>query len=416
MLGAAVDAEVTIPPVVLLTETEFCHTLIQHIEPFLSLTAADELTDAGDEEVHRGDGLAVVIHTHIESLDILRIVGQEDGALEVLFGQISLVLGLQVAPPVHGILEFLTAFLQNLDRVGVLDLFEFQLEHLVEPIQKVLIHKLIQELDVLRATLQGVAHAEFQKVLDERHIVLEVGKGDLGLDHPELGGVTAGIAVLGAEGGTEGIDVAERHAEGLDVQLSADGEICLLTEKVLGVVDLPIVEEGRSRHIEGGDLEHLACALAVTCRHDGGMYVDKVMIRKVAVDRLRENAPHAEDRVKGIRAGTEIRLLTEKLQGRRFLLYREIGGRGALDEDGGREELEGLLCLGGQDELALDADGGADVLMHDLVEILEIFLLDDDLELIKAGAIRKLDKLIVTNGLDPAAHRDLGAVRRSIVV
>ncbi len=131
--------------------------------------------------------------------------------------------------------------------------------------------------------------------------------------------------------------------------------------------------------------------------------------------RLRENAPNAEDCVEGIGAGAEIRLFAEKLQGRRLLLYREVGGRGALHEYGGRQELEGLLRLGGQDELALDADGGAHVLVHYFVKVLEVLLLGYDLQLIEAGAVRKLDKLVVTDGLYPPAHCDLGAVRRRLV-
>ena len=190
MLGAAVDAEITIPPVVFLLETELFHTAVEEVETLFSLTAADEFADAGDQKVHRRDGLAVVIHAHIERLDVLRVVGEEDGALEMLLGEVSLVLGLEVASPVDGIVEFLAAVLQYLDGLGVFDLFEFQVEHLIQAVQKVLVHEFIQEFDVLRAALKGVAHGEFQKILDERHIVVKVCEGDLRLDHPEFRRVT----------------------------------------------------------------------------------------------------------------------------------------------------------------------------------------------------------------------------------
>ena len=52
----------------------------------------------------------------------------------------------------------------------------------------------------------------------------EIGERDLGLDHPELGEVAAGVAVLGAERRAERVDLRQRQAVGLDVELAADGE------------------------------------------------------------------------------------------------------------------------------------------------------------------------------------------------
>ena len=42
----------------------------------------------------------------------------------------------------------------------------------------------------------------------EGHEAVEVHVGDLGLDHPELGEVAAGLGFFGAEGGAEGVDAA----------------------------------------------------------------------------------------------------------------------------------------------------------------------------------------------------------------
>ena len=55
-------------------------------------------------------------------------------------------------------------------------------------------------------------------------VVGQVGEGDLGLDHPELGEVAAGVGVLRAERGPEGVDLRQRQAVGLDVELAGDGE------------------------------------------------------------------------------------------------------------------------------------------------------------------------------------------------
>ena len=72
-----------------------------------------------------------------------------------------------------------------------------------------------------------------RKRLREIGVGGQIGERDLGLDHPELGQVAAGVAVLGAERRAEGVDLRQRQAVGLDVQLAADGEERFLAEEVL---------------------------------------------------------------------------------------------------------------------------------------------------------------------------------------
>ena len=64
--------------------------------------------------------LAVVVHAHVERFDRARIVVQDHRLAELLFGQIALVLGLQVDAPCDRVLERLAGLLQDLDRLGVL--------------------------------------------------------------------------------------------------------------------------------------------------------------------------------------------------------------------------------------------------------------------------------------------------------
>src|SRR5262249_782669 len=88
-----------------------------------------------------------------------------------------------------------------------------------------------------------------------------VGERDLGLDHPELGEVAAGVGVLGAEGRPEGVDPREREAVRLDVELPRDGEESLAAEEVLAVVDAPRLGAREVGEIERGDAKQRACAL-----------------------------------------------------------------------------------------------------------------------------------------------------------
>ena len=48
--------------------------------------------------------------------------------------------------------------------------------------------------------------------------------------------MAGGIGILGAEGGAEGIYVAEGHGIGLSVQLPADGQVGGLAEEVLAEI------------------------------------------------------------------------------------------------------------------------------------------------------------------------------------
>ena len=85
----------------------------QHVVTLLALAAADDLADARRQDVHRGDGLPVVVAAHVEGFDLVRIVGDDHRLLEKLFGEVALVLALQVDAPVGRELEVLAGFLQQ---------------------------------------------------------------------------------------------------------------------------------------------------------------------------------------------------------------------------------------------------------------------------------------------------------------
>jgi hypothetical protein len=63
-----------------------------------------------------------------------------------------------------------------------------------------------------------------EEVFGEVDVAVEVHEGDLGLDHPELGEVTAGLRFFRAEGGAEAVDLAQGERGGLDVELAGLGE------------------------------------------------------------------------------------------------------------------------------------------------------------------------------------------------
>ena len=118
----------------------------------------------------------------------------------------------------------------------------------------------------------------------------------LRLDHPELGGVALGVGVLGTERRAEGIHVAEGHGEVLGVELAGDGQARLLAEEVLAVVHGAVLRLGDVVQVKRRHLEHLARALAVAARDDGGLDIDKAAALEELVDGVGRDGAHAERR------------------------------------------------------------------------------------------------------------------------
>ena len=81
----------------------------------------------------------------------------------------------------------------------------------------------------------------FKHALRQTHIIIQIRKGHLWFNHPELRSMAGGIGILGAEGGAEGIYVAESHGIGLGIQLSAYGQVGGLAEEVLAEIHLALL-------------------------------------------------------------------------------------------------------------------------------------------------------------------------------
>ena len=91
--------------------------------------------------------------------------------------------------------------------------------------------------------IEHVADRVFQKLLGQLHVVFELVKSHLRLDHPELGQMARRVAVLGAKGWAEGVNLGKRQCEDFPFELAADGEKSRLAEKIL----LPVETRKRGR-------------------------------------------------------------------------------------------------------------------------------------------------------------------------
>ena len=223
---------------------EFLDARGEYVQPLLALAAAAQFAHARHQQVGGGHGLAVVVHAHVEGLDLLGIVGDEHRAAKVLLGQVALVFGLQIAAPEHGVLELLAALCEDIHSLGVADAGKVGVAHALQAGDEALVHEVVQELQFRLRLFQHGGEDVLDHLLLQVHVLLEGGEGDLRLDHPELCGVAGGVGLLSPEGGTEGVDVAEGHGEGLAVELAGDGEVGGLVEEILAKVHLAVLGAG----------------------------------------------------------------------------------------------------------------------------------------------------------------------------
>ncbi len=88
------------------------------------------------------------------------------------------------------------------------------------------------DLQVGAAFFEATLYQEGDQALGKLHDVVERAVSNFRLDHPELGEVAACFRFLCAERRTEGVDLAERHGRGFDVELAGLREVGLLVEVV----------------------------------------------------------------------------------------------------------------------------------------------------------------------------------------
>jgi len=148
------------------------------------------------------------------------------------FGQPAFVLGLQVQTPFHRKLELVAGFLQQAHRIGVFDALERLGDEGFQLADRGFVHALGEKCQVIHALIEhGLEHV-FQERLGQIGVVVEIGEGNLRLDHPELGQMPRGVGVFSAEGGAKGVDLAQRQAVSLDIELAGDGKKRLFAEKI----------------------------------------------------------------------------------------------------------------------------------------------------------------------------------------
>ena len=118
---------------------------LQHIIPLLTLRAAYYLADFGYQDVHSRYRLFVIVNPHIEGLDFFGIVGDDHRALEGLFGQVTLMLCLNIGTPLDRKLEILLGLFKKVNRLGIGDMLEIGIDNMFQSLDNRFINPLVEK-------------------------------------------------------------------------------------------------------------------------------------------------------------------------------------------------------------------------------------------------------------------------------
>ena len=350
-----------------------------------------EFADARNQTVHSGNSFVVVIHLHIEGFDFLRIVGYEYRTFEDLFGQVTLVLGLQVAAPGYLVFEFVVVLFQKFNGLCISYMCKIGICHMVQAFQQSLVHEGVEEIHFFRSVLQNVIDHVFQHRLGKIHIVLQVCESHLRLDHPEFSRMAGGVGVFRAEGRTKGVNVAECLGEGFAVELAADGQACFFVEEILCEIHGTILVFRNILKIQSGYLEHFAGAFAVTSGDQRSIDIYESSLLEKLMNRISAQGTYTEYRLEGIGARTQMRDCAQEFHGVAFFLQWVIRSGSAFQGDFLCLDLKRLLCVRCRYQRTFDNDGGAYVQLGDFVKVCH-FIMVYDLKRFKVTSVVEDDK------------------------
>ena len=331
---------IDIPLEVLPAHAKFVDTGLKLLEGSLTLGTADNLSDLREEHIHSADSLAILILLHVESLDILREIDEDNRLAEMFLHKIALMLALEVGTPMYRVLELLTfadSLLEDFDSLGICNFFKGYAKHASEALDKAVVIFVIKELQVVHAVVKSVLDEILHELLGKGHVIVDVIEGHLRLDHPELCEVARSIGVLGTEGRTESIDLAYGSSAELAFKLAADGKAGLFAEEVLAEIDLALMHRNICK-IHGSNLEHVACTLCVRLCDERSMEIYEALVVEELMDSESHCVPDTEHCAESVGAEPHMGNRTEVLEGSILLLEREAHRIAfAIDFD--------LLCL-----------------------------------------------------------------------
>mmetsp|Transcript_8910 Transcript_8910/g.13125 ORF Transcript_8910/g.13125 Transcript_8910/m.13125 type:complete len:286 (-) Transcript_8910:1004-1861(-) len=93
-----------------------------------------------------------------------------------------------------------------------------------------------KEFQIIRAYFKRVLDTVFQIIFSKINIPRQVCKSNLWLDHPEFAQVPSGMRVFGTKGGAKCVNIGQRAAMRLHIELTTDSKICSATKEIIGII------------------------------------------------------------------------------------------------------------------------------------------------------------------------------------
>ena len=207
---------------------------------------------------------------------------------------------LQIDAPCHRVLELLAGLQQQIHGFRVSHTTEIGICDVVQTIQQTLVHEAVEELHLFRRILQHVVDDILDHGFCHFHVPSQIREGHFRFNHPEFGSMPCRVGVFRTEGRSEGIDIPECQCKGLCFQLSADGQVSLLAEEVLAVIDGSVFCPRQIFQRQGGNAEHFPCTFTVAACNDRSMHINEVLFLEELVDGIGHQGTNPEYRREGI--------------------------------------------------------------------------------------------------------------------
>ena len=227
----------------------------------------------------------------------------------------------------------------------------------------------------------------------------------------------AGVGVLRAERRPEGVDLGEREAVRLHIELARHRQERLAAEEILGEVDLALRRARQVGEVERRHAEQLPRPFGVGRRDDRRVDPDEAALVEEPVDRLRQRVAHARRRPDHVGARPQVRDLAQELHRVRLRLDRI--GVGIVDPadhlDRAGLHLERLPLRRRRHDRSRRLDGAAGGQLQDLVGVVGQRVGRDHLHRMERRSVGQMHErnagLRIAPGAHPAFDGD-GCVRR----
>ena len=267
-------------------------------------------------------------------------------------------------------------------------------------------------------SFSSVSKCELQQPFRQRRIVRQVGEGDLRLDHPELGEVTARVRVLRAERRPERVDLGEREAVRLHVELPRHRQERLAAEEILREIHLALRRARQVGEIQRRHPEQRPRPLRIGRGDDRRIDPEEAVLVEEPVDRLRQRVSHSRRRRNHVGPRAQMRHLAQELHRVRLRLDR-IGVRvvhPADHLDRARLHLERLPLRRRRHDRPRRLHRATGRQLQDLIGVIGQRARRDHLHRMERRSVRQVHernaRLRVPPGAHPAFDRDRGVLRR----